>query len=359
MIESPHRTRTLAQLTGIALVITGIWVIFAFFNASEFYRRSLATGSETNWYYIISFQLSSGLMWAVFTPIVVAMAERLPLSGKLWPRNLLVLAALTPVLSVIRAAYGAAWLQMAEGVWPAAYFIKFSIAIRFHRNVFLLVVIIGITNILLASRRAGLRERDAFALQAAVANAAVAQLRARMLPRVMFDSLRAIADRVDSDPARADRMIVGLSDLLRATRELDRRSEVTLAEELEQIDRYLDLEKARSDGHLTTRIDVDEPLLAARVPALVLHSLVEDALAGEVPPGDRSLEIEGRSCGGRLSLEIRSEGAAEPAGAPSLGETRERLEQLLAERFSLDRHREGSAVVVGLDLPLRLVEAVP
>jgi hypothetical protein len=110
-----------------------------------------------------------------------------------------------------------------------------------------------------------------------------------------------------------------------------------------------------------TRIDFEEALLAARVPPLILHTLVEHALGGDVPPGDRTLEIRGREVDGSLSIEIRRqvEGDIEPAGTPPLGETRDRLEQLLAEQFSLDRRRDGTTDIVALELPLHPAEVTP
>jgi two-component system LytT family sensor kinase len=347
--------RSITQLTGISFAIVAIWVMFALFSASEFYRRTHAMGSVIEWSAVICCQLASGMLWAVFTPPVVAIAERLPLRDRRWLRNLLALAAIVPVLSLVRAAGGGALQRIIEQKAVTREFIELSIAVRFHRNIFLLVVIIGITNILLAYRRSVMRERDAFWLQEQVTKASLAQLNAGMLPRVMFDTMQAISDRVKHDPEGADQMIVGLSDLLRATLALDRSNDVTLAEELEHIDRYLDLEKARADGRLNTRIDFEEQLLGARVPPLVVHALVEDALAGAVPPGERSLQIAGSDAGGRLHIEIRRESEVEPE--TPLDQTRERLEHLLSEQFSLDRRREGTAEIVTVELPLRFAEA--
>ncbi len=342
--------RSLKDLFGIAMMLIGIWTIFAFFNASEFYRRSLAMGAESHWNEIIALQLVIGLIWAMFTPIVVGIAERLPIQLRRESlRNVLILAAFTPIFAVIRAVVGGAWHQLGEGNLPTLDFARISIAVRFHRYVFLTIVIIGITNIVIAYRRAVMREQESLVLQAALTNAALAQLRERMLPRVMFSAMRNISERVDTDPAGADEMIVTLSDLLRSTLDLDRRKEITLAEELEHIDRFLDLERARSDGRLTTRIDFDEPLLTARVPPLVLHTLVEQALDGG--RGDRSLEIRGREIDGRLNIEIEKEGDVTTDDKPR------RLEELLTDQFSLDRRREGQRDIVAIELPLRLAEA--
>lgn len=349
MNDSDRGPRSFANLFGIAMLIVGIWLILAFFNASEFYRRSMAIGSDSYWNEIIAVQLTISLIWAMFTPIVVGVAERFPLETRRESlRNFLILCAFTPVFAVIRALVGGAWHQIAEGNAPTLFFARLSIAVRFHRYVFLTIVIIGLTNIILAYRRSVMRERDTVALQAALTNAALAQLRARMLPRVMFETLRNISERVDTDPNGADELIVGLSDLLRSTLDLDRRAEITVAEELEHIDRYLDLEKARTEGRLTTRIDFDEPLLAARVPPLVLHTLVEHALDGG--SGDRTLEIRGRELDGMLSIEIEKEGDAATDATPP------RLEQLLTDQFSLDRRREGAKDIVAIELPLRLLE---
>jgi two-component system LytT family sensor kinase len=340
--------RPVAQLFATAMLITGIWITFAFFNASEFYRRSIASGGDSRWNEIILFQLSSSLIWAFFTPIIYAIAERLPVQNRQWARNLALLTLLAPALALLRAVFGGAWGQLAEGNSPTWQFAQLSIAVRFHRNVFLTIVVIGLTNIILAYRRSVMREQDTFALQSALTNASLAQLRARMLPRVMFATLRNIAQRVDRDPNGADDLIVSLSDLLRSTLALDRRSDITIAEELEHIDRYLDLERARAGGRLVTRIDFDEPLLAARVPPLVLHTLVEHALDGG--DGDRTLEIKGREIDGMLNIRIEKEGnSADDAPPP-------RLEQLLTHQFSLGRRREGSKDIVAIELPLRMVE---
>ena len=347
--------RSIGELTGIAFTIIAIWIIFALFSTSEFYRRSLAMGAMTEWAPIICFQLASGLFWALFTPFVVFIAERLPIRDREWLRNAIVLSALVPVLSLVRAATGGALLRIVEHKPVTRAFIELSIAVRFHRNIFLLLVIIGITNVIVAYRRSVLRERDAFSLQEEVTKESLAQLSTGMLPRVMFDTMQSISDRVADDPDTADQMIVGLSDLLRATLALDRRNDVTLAEELEHIDRYLDLEKTRADGRLVTKIDFEEQLLGARVPPLVVHALVEHALAGSVPPGERSLHIAGSDAGGRLHIEIRRDSDVAPQ--TPLDETRERLEHLLSEQFSLDRWRDGTAEIVTVELPLRFAES--
>jgi hypothetical protein len=349
---APSRTRPIGELLSFVFQILAVWLLFALFSASEFYRRGLASGHTVNWTETLVVQLVTALQWTFFTPIVIAVAERYPIRGRAWARNLLILGAFTPVLALIRAAVGGAWLQIGERGTTSWSFVKLSVAIRFHRNVFLTLVIIGLTHIVMAYREAAERERKRLALDAAVANSALAELRARMLPRVMFNSLHAIEARVESDPAGADRMIVQLSDLLRGTLDLDRRDEITVGEELDHLDRYLELEKGRVGGRLSTHLDFDEDALALRVPPLLIRTVFEVAIAAEGIAEESRIEIRGKQIEERLRIEID---IAPPGGGSNddeLEEARKRLQSLFPGRFLLERWRQPNATSVVFELPV-------
>jgi len=208
----------------------------------------------------------------------------------------------------------------------------------------------------MAFREAAERERKRFALDAEVANSALAELRGRMLPRVMFNSLHAIEERVETDPAEADRMIVQLSDLLRGTLHLDRRGEITVGEELEHLDRYLELEKARVGGRLATRLDFDEEALAARVPPLLIRTVFEVAILADGIAEDSRLDIRGMQREGRLRIEMRITPAASESDDHELDETRRHLQLLFPGRFVLERRHQPTATSVVFELPVNADE---
>ncbi|HEX2123451.1 MAG TPA: histidine kinase [Thermoanaerobaculia bacterium] len=353
MIELSETPPRPLRLLGVAMLIVAIWVCFAFFNASEFYRRSQAVGTVNHdTREVIAYQLMSSLNWAVFTPFLIFMAERLPLRRPHRLRNAALILAAAPVLAVIRAALGAWVLEFGEHQWISWGFAQHSIQIRFERNIFLILLIVGITNLVLTQRATAARERHGLALKAAVANAELVQLRAAMQPRFMFATLDAIAARVANRPSIADRMLVHLGHLLRTMLEFGKRGDVSLAEELEVIDRYFEIEKTRTDGRFTTRVDVDEDVLAARVPPLLLHAVVESAM---LRAGDASrIEIRGRAEGDLLRLEISN---SDPGGIPPQGaveETRARLRHAFADRTSITWRSENGRVVTELKMPLRV-----
>jgi hypothetical protein len=345
--------RRFVELLVISLGLVGGWVLYGVFSASEFYRRTIDTGGNQDWGPVLDYQLTTSLVSAAFTPLVVFIAERLPLFKGHRLRNATLLLAIAPVFSVIRTVLGAMVHLAGEGTEQNLPFLLLSLNVRFHRNVFLFLVIAGITNLIMLQRAATERERNQVALSTAVTNAELQRLRASMQPRMMFATLDAIAERVTTRPEVADRMLVTLGDLLRAMLNHGKRSSVSLAEELEIVDRYFDIERERTDGAFTTRIDVDEELLSARVPPMLLHSLIESALYEKTIPLQH-LDISGHLAGGMLALEIRHDAADRTPALSPLEETRARLRQAYGYRASAFWRREGESLVIALNIPVEL-----
>ena len=67
----------MSRLTRIAFGFVAVWVADAFFTASQAYRLGLVFGSDPNLLYLMGDLLCYDLVWAVFTPVVVAVGERL------------------------------------------------------------------------------------------------------------------------------------------------------------------------------------------------------------------------------------------------------------------------------------------
>ncbi|HYK00427.1 MAG TPA: histidine kinase [Thermoanaerobaculia bacterium] len=350
----PEATYDLRRLFRISFIIVGIWVIFAVFNSSEFYQRTVESGRDAVLIELLAYQLNSSLLWAVFTPFIVFVAERLPLRKPHLLRNALLMIAFVPFIAVVRAAIGAVINRLGDREPPNLQFTLYSIEVRYHRNIFLALVILGITYFIFAQRAAAERERNALALRTAVTNAELQGLRAAMQPRMMFATLDAIAEKVTTEPDLADQMIVHLGDLLRTMLEFGKRASVTLGEELEVIDRYFEIERARSGGAFTTRVDVEEEILAARVPPLLLHALVESALFGTDTDSPQRMEIHGRTEGSDLLLEVVNDDPKRIPAPDAIEETRARLQQAFGERATIAWRAGEKRAVTELSMPLQV-----
>ncbi len=101
-------------------------------------------------------------------------------------------------------------------------------------------------------------------------------LQAQVNPHFLFNSLNTIIAVLRIDAARCKDLLIHLSNFFR--KNLKRGNDLsTLAEELDQVNSYLQIEKARYDDRLVVETDIDPSLLAVILPTFTLQPLVENA----------------------------------------------------------------------------------
>lgn len=104
------------------------------------------------------------------------------------------------------------------------------------------------------------------------------KLRQQLQPHFLFNSLNSISALVGTRPEEARRMIQQLSDFLRGTIKKEDQQFVTLGEELQHLQLYLEIEKVRFGHRLTTDIESDEQAGQLKLPSLLLQPIVENAI---------------------------------------------------------------------------------
>jgi LytS/YehU family sensor histidine kinase len=104
------------------------------------------------------------------------------------------------------------------------------------------------------------------------------KLRQQLQPHFLFNSLNSINALIGSRPQEARKMVQQLSDFLRGTIKKDETQWVTLKEELQYLQLYLDIEKVRFGNRLATDIAIDEITHSLKLPALLLQPIVENAI---------------------------------------------------------------------------------
>src|SRR6185369_7554294 len=113
--------------------------------------------------------------------------------------------------------------------------------------------------------------------------ARLSELQARIRPHFLFNTLNSAIALVREDPARAEAILEDLSDLFRHAL-MDPSQTMTLAEEVALARRYLDIEQVRFGERLQVEWAIDESAGGARLPALLLQPLVENAVKHGVEP---------------------------------------------------------------------------
>ena len=196
-----------------------------------------------------------------------------------------------------------------------------------------------------------------------LSKAQLAALRRQMEPHFMFNTLNSIAGLVrDQRNDAAVSMIVGLSEFLRRASEDSHRSQVTLAEEVEYLQRYVDIQKVRFGERLRVSVDIPADLLDAQVPNLLLQPLVENAIkhgvAKRVAGG--TVRVAGARRDGSLCLSVYNDGPSFPkdwqtnGAGVGLANLRTRLQILHGDASELRMRRAGAdGVEVVVTLPLK------
>ena len=143
--------------------------------------------------------------------------------------------------------------------------------------VFVLLLVAG--NALGAHQRARRLERREARLEVELTRAQLEALRLEIHPHFLFNTLNSITALIRvKDHGRALEMVLGLSELMRATVDGPRDHLVPLSTEIDFVRRYVDLQRARFADRLDICWDVDDAALAVPVPTLLLQPLVENAI---------------------------------------------------------------------------------
>jgi LytS/YehU family sensor histidine kinase len=186
-------------------------------------------------------------------------------------------------------------------------------------------------------------------------------LKTQLQPHFLFNTLHSISSLNYDDPKAANRMLARLSSLLRLTLEKDSAQEVSLKEELEFLQHYLEIEQIRLGDRLTIKMDIAPETLDARVPNLLLQPIVENAIRHGIAPYSTpgQISIAARRDTHSLCLEVSDNGpglAGKSVGSGvGLPNTRERLYQLYAKDARLElANRENGGLVVRVLLPFHL-----
>ena len=194
-------------------------------------------------------------------------------------------------------------------------------------------------------------------------------LRAQINPHFLFNALNSIAGLIHRDPAVADRTIEKLADVFRYA--LRAESEwAVLDDELEFVRAYLDVEQARFGPRLTVDVQLDDGARGARVPTMVVQTLVENAVKHGVASvrGPAVVTVHAGSDGHRLRIEVSDNGpgfdataaatSAARAGGYGLANVRQRLDGYFGPAAALELGRDptGGTTTVSVTMPFLLHE---
>lgn len=349
--------------TALAVVLTGQGYLIVYM--ARLAQSDLPAQMPLSLTELFLSSLADCLVWAGFTLVILCLCRRFPFGQGHWRRSLAVHCAAClacGLFNVILSLLAAEVIrhEIPKPTITANVLLLFFVA-KLNNNVFFYWAILAVAHVLRYYRQVRERELLASQLEAKLAQTQLQILKMQLQPHFLFNTLNAISALVHQDAELADRMIAQLGDLLRTTLDSAHQQEVPFRQELDFIQPYLEIEKARLGPRLTVEMKIDPAVLDALVPNLLLQPIVENAIRHGIAarPGPGRIHIQAGRSNGSFHVAVADSGpglreeAADVKGI-GLANTRARLEKLYgdAQRLELASSPDGG-LRVGITIPYK------
>ena len=286
---------------------------------------------------------------ALLAPIIMAFGLRHPFDRVRWARPLALhlIAALS--YSVVHTAVmlGVRVLLLLDQELPPTFpgwwnLTLLSYLTQLDWLLMTYLFLIGLTYALAYRRESEARALNTSQLETRLVEAQLQALQRQLHPHFLFNTLNTVSGLIRTDPDAADTMIDRLGDLLRMTLHKSGIQEVSLKEELDVLEKYVEIERTRFGNRLTIDMQVQSEALDAQVPSLVLQPLVENAIRHGIAPNSRPgrITVSAERDDHDLVLQVLDNGDGLPPDrlmalnrGVGLDNTRARLEHLYRDRF--------------------------
>ena len=259
------------------------------------------------------------LLWLFLGCCFKTLLARLPPGGQL------ALGAATGALAGVYACAVALWVGLADApAWAAA----------------------ACTGMLLSLMLIGWLIVRAKRLRPAAVLARMNELQMRIRPHFLFNTLNSAVALVRTDPERAETVLEDLADLFRRTLH-ESGDTVTLAQEIELVQRYLEIESVRFGDRLRVQWALEPEVAGFRLPPLILQPLVENAVRHGVEPSasGADIRISTKKRGDNVVIKVGNtvpSGRGTPGSGIALTNVRERIELLYDMEADVRvRYRDG------------------
>jgi len=338
--------------------LLGIWTLLGLYTAHQLYFLNRGGEHPISWGYALAHQLSYSYLWALQTLFVFRLSRKFPIRPKRWYWTVPLHLTASVLLSFPPRIFQQIWLAV-FGLNPRLtldWMSRFgSLGLIDYGIVFYWAILL-FAHVQQYSQREHEIELRASSLEGELSKAQLEALRLQLNPHFLFNSLNTIAELIHENPDAADAMLIRLGELLRSCLTSTNTQEVRLAQELEFLQKYLDIENIRFEDRLVVKFSIESQTLDAMVPNLLLQPLVENAIKHGVTRSVApvSIGIESAFHNGHLRLRVVDSGGGiggeVSQNGTGLANTRSRLDRLYGADYTfITRNRENGgfeAIVV-------------
>jgi signal transduction histidine kinase len=356
--------------------VCGVATALSLFSFLQAYRLTLLTskpGMTIEAGKLLALNLALWYIAALMMPAIVWMARRFPFDTG---HKIRAVVAHSGGALAFAFVHFVGITSMRFLLWPdggkypsvpwSSYFQRRALE-QLDWSLMVYAVIVGVSHAIAFYHESQERKLKAAQLETRLVEARLKTLEAELHPHFLFNTLHAISTLVHRDPESADRMISRLSDLLRITFDRTGEPKVSLKEEIDFLQKYLDIEQTRFQDRLTVHVSVEPDALDGDVPRMILQPIVENAIKHGIAGrhGGNQIQILAGRDGDRLWMQVRDNGGglqvrtlkALRTGV-GLSNTRARLDCLYGRHYRLEFSDKHGGLSVLIAIPFQRVATV-
>jgi two-component system LytT family sensor kinase len=350
------------------LWIALIWLGIALFSAVQYVLVLQAERMLHSWTRLFSTLLLSWLVWALATPFVLRLGRKYPPVRFRPISTWAIHAGACATIGLISAAWETLLLELlnpmlkspAPGPFRSVFLDTLYNEVLLYLSIY--AALLAISYILESKQRMIRQQIETARLNEQFSKAQLDALRRQIEPHFLFNALNAIAGLVrEKRNDAAVTMIVGLSEFLRKVVDTSDQHEVPLGEEVQFLQKYLEIQKVRFSDRLQLSVDVPEELFAASVPSLILQPVVENSIKHGIAKESRGgwIRVSAFRSNGQLTLRVYNDGPGLPPewdnskSGIGIANLRSRLRAMFGDAFELSLRNQDAGVEVLISVPFR------
>jgi hypothetical protein len=257
-------------------------------------------------------QLFTWGLWLLLSPLVFMVAGRAHAAGIGHWKGLLIHLTAGPLIALVHTILFALlrWTITLSGRGSVENLIAAMISFGYGGALLRYALIAAAFHALAFQRDARRHMINQERLAATLARTRLEALEARLHPHFLFNTLNTVTSLIRTNQNAAVQVVENLGELLRAALRAEPGREVPLSSELQLLQCYVDIQRARFGDRISITTCIASEVLEARVPQLILQPLVENAIRHGLAPreGPGSLCIEGVKIGETIRVTVRDNG---------------------------------------------------
>ncbi len=245
---------------------------------------------------------------------------------------------------------------------------SYRFLMEYFKQILIFWMVYGTGYFIQSERRRRNERMRTMQLEQELTKARLQALQMQLNPHFLFNTLNMISSTMYENIDAADKMIAYLSDLLRITLNRTNQEEYPLYKEMELIDLYLEIMRARFSDKLSVETSIDPEVHDALVPGFILQPLIENSIKyGMEGLGEVTIKLMAGREGEHLVLVVEDNGPGLPHDADrplgtgiGLSNTEERLDKLYgaSHRFVIENaEAPATGLTVLLEIPFRSEKA--